>query len=214
MSTDVWWDESQRKWLRWDARRNRWRPLYPWWRQPASWVVIATVAGAAVNQYHAARAWTPLQRAYFLSYAWSAAACSAGWSEGSYSLLHIPGRTGQIASAGDVATTTSPADAEPLRLSEAAVRAGARKLEWSRGRYPHAIVYDFLRLDVYGARTLSQLIVPAAQGALTVPLIACLLALVPRLWHLLRHLHRPRAPAVPAAVPDDSLASPSVEAPA
>ncbi len=181
MTTSVWWDERQRKWLRWDARRNKWRPLYPWWRQPASWVLIAMVAGGAINQYRTVRTWTPLQRAYIASYAWSAVACSAGWSDGAYSLLHVRGRTSKIAGSDDVATPKSIAGAEPLRLSDAALRAGARQLEWSRGRYPHAIVYGFLRSDVYGARTLSQLLVPAAQGALTAPLIACLLALAPRL---------------------------------
>jgi hypothetical protein len=160
------------------------------------------------------RTWTPLQRAYVVSYAWSAMACSAGWSEGSYSLLHVTGRTSHIAASADVAPTTSSADAEPLRLSDAAVRAGARRLEWSRGRYPHAIVYGFLRFDVYGTRSLSQLILPAAQGALAPPLFACLLALAPRLWHVLRRVPRPRARTAPAVAPTDSLASPPAHPPA
>ncbi len=183
MTANAWWDPGQRKWLRWDERRYQWRPLYPWWRQPAWWLVISASAGAVLGQYQAVRTWTPLQRAYVISYAWSAVAPMVGLTEGSYSLLHVRDRAGtHIAIDADVNAALGAADARHLQPSDAAVRAGARRLEWTGGRYPHALVYGFLHDAIYRDSSVARLSVPALVGAQVVLLVALLLSIAPRLW--------------------------------
>jgi hypothetical protein len=92
MIVSVWHDQQRDKWMWWDARRSKWRPLHPWWRQTAWWLAVAIIVGAAVGQYRAVRTWTPLQRTYIVSYGWSATALAMGLREGSYRLLWIRDR--------------------------------------------------------------------------------------------------------------------------
>ncbi len=196
MTANVWWDPGQRKWLRWDERRSRWRPLYPWWRQPAWWLAISVSAGAVVGQYQAVKTWTPPQRAYFVSYTWSAMAPAVGLTEGSYSLLHVRDRTGtHVAVDADVNAALGAADAGHLQPSDAAVRAGARRLEWTGGRYPHALVYEFLRAAIYRDSGVGRLLIPALVGAQVVLLVALLLSIALRLWHWFATRSRPDLPA-------------------
>jgi hypothetical protein len=149
MTPQVWWDTDRRKWMR-DQHRYTWRPLNPWWRQPAWWLAISVSVGAILGQSQAVRRWTPLQRAYLVSYAWSAMAPMVGLTEGSYSLLHVRDRAGtHVALDSDVNAALGAADAGHLQPSDTAVRAGARRLEWTGGRYRHALVYEFLRAAIY-----------------------------------------------------------------
>ncbi len=196
MTANVWWDPGQRKWLRWDERRSKWRPLYPWWRQPAWWLAISVSTGAVLGQYQAVRTWTPLQRAYVVSYAWSAVAPMVGLTEGSYSLLHVRDRAGtHIAVDADVNAAFRAADARDLQPSDAAVRAGARRLEWIGGRFPHALVYGFLRAAIYHDSSVARLLIPSLVGAQLVLLVALLMSIAPRLWQWFANRSRPNLPA-------------------
>jgi len=195
MTPQVWWDTDRRTWMR-DQRRYTWRPLYPWWRQPAWWLAISVSVGAVLGQSQAVRGWTPLQRAYLVSYAWSAMAPMVGLTEGSYSLLHVRDRAGtHVAVDADVNAALGAADAGHLQPSDAAVRAGARRLEWTGGRYPHALVYEFLRAAIYRDSGVGRLLIPALVGAQVVLLVALLLSIAPRLWHWFASRSRPDLPA-------------------
>jgi hypothetical protein len=180
MTARVSWDSDLRQWMR-DQRRYTWRPVNPWWRRPAWWLAISVSGGAVLGQYQAVKTWTPLQRAYGVSYAWSAMAPTLGLTDGSYNLLHIRDRAGtHIAIDADVNAALPADDTGHLQPSDAAVRAGARRLEWTAGSYPHELVYGFLRAAIYRDSNVALLLNPALVGAQVVLLVALLLSLALR----------------------------------
>jgi hypothetical protein len=152
--------------------------MRPWWRadvvpwdhpkpKPFSLTIVlvaALLSGAAIAAYRYAAVWTPLQRRYVFSYAWSGLALTAS---GSYDLLDVVDQKGhRLALDDDLVTVTSATGETSFALSDTAVTAGKARLVWHREQHPHHALHGFLLRWIYDGQTLLDLISPALWAAL------------------------------------------------
>lgn len=140
--------------------------------------MAACLSAAAVQTYHHARTWTPLQRWYLSPYVRSALMAGVSLTgAGPYALLHVVDGSGHRLALDDQIEPASVTADMPFRLTEQARHAGARGLVWHDARYPHAALHAFLRRWIYEDQRLIDLTRPAAWSGLTVFLVGALVAI-------------------------------------
>jgi hypothetical protein len=152
-------------------------------------LAFACLSAGAIAAYRYTRIWTPLQRAYLVSYVWSAVAIS---HSGSYELLVIVDRTERrTALDADVVPLRPTPEGDTFGLSATAVSRGAVRLTWQRSEWDHAALYAFLRQAIYQDQTLLDLARPALWSALGV-LVAALISPVSNTigWRVIRRATR------------------------
>jgi hypothetical protein len=155
------------------AGRGRGRTRH--WAVPP--LLIAIMGGVVVAGYRYASVWTPLQRMYLPSYAWSAVA-SLAFDNGSYRLLYVVNRNGRrFASDDDVRPELTATGEVPFALSEHAVQAGAQRLTWVSGEFSQAGVYAQLRASIFREQSLLDLATPSFWGSLFAVALAVMVTL-------------------------------------
>ena len=127
-------------------------------------LAIALLAGTGIAGYGYGVAWTPLQRAYLVTYVRS----TLVWpTSGLFNLLYVVDARGRrLALDEELVTVTSATGETTFALAEATITAGATGLEWRRERYPHAELHPFLRRWIYRDRTPLNLATPPLWTAL------------------------------------------------
>jgi type IV secretory pathway TraG/TraD family ATPase VirD4 len=136
------------------------------------------LSAAAVQTYHVARTWTPLQRWYLSAYVRSAAMAGVSLTgAGRYVLLHVVDARGhRLALDDEIEAVPATADM-PFRLTDQARQAGARGLIWHDTRARHAALHAFLRRWIYRDQQLADLAAPAAWNGVAVFAVGALLAI-------------------------------------
>ncbi len=131
-------------------------------------VAAALVAGLGVAGYGYVCRWTPLQRAYLVTYVRSAFV----WpSSGLFNVLYVVDARGRrLAVDDELVTVTNAAGETKWALAAATTAAGATGLEWRRARYPNAALYRFLRQWIYGGQTPLALVTPPLWTVLVLAL--------------------------------------------
>jgi len=140
--------------------------------------LLALLSAVAIGYYRYSQAWTPLQRLYLGTYAWTRIAGTVrtgGW----YTLLLVVNQKGpRLARDDEVQPFTEQAGKTIFTLTEAARRTGDLTLEWQRGLYYNAKLHAFLGHWIYRDQTLADLARPPLMAGLGV-LIVTLTAAIP-----------------------------------
>jgi hypothetical protein len=142
-------------------------------------LVLAGVAGAAIGTYQYAARWSPLERWYLSSYLRSAVMARLGvTATGRYRLLQVENGKGSRLALDDEVRPVAAADGEAtFALTEAAVRAGNRRLVWQDLSWRHAQLHAFLGRWIYRDETLADLVRPALWGVVAVCIGGLLIAM-------------------------------------
>jgi type IV secretory pathway TraG/TraD family ATPase VirD4 len=138
---------------------------------------VAALSVMGIGYYHCEWDWTPLERHYLLTYA-GTPIVGALRKNASYTLLMVVMRKGsRLAIDPDVAEVTTAAGENTFALTDAAVKTGAVRLEWQRGRYDNAKLHAFLAHWIYQDQTLTDLARLALTGGLGVLLLGLIVAI-------------------------------------
>jgi type IV secretory pathway TraG/TraD family ATPase VirD4 len=154
-----------------------------WPSGKAVWTIgaffVALAACGAISAYRYARVWTPLERNYLTAYL--ATDAGALRKDGWYTLLMVETRKGQahLAMDAEVVPFTTASGENTFALTDAAVQAGAAKLEWQHGRYDNARLHAIFRHWIYNDQSPTDLARPALWGGLGVFLVG-LIAVIPK----------------------------------
>ena len=139
--------------------------------------LIALLTTVAIGYYRYSRVWTPLQRLYLGTYAWTRIAGTVQ-TGGSYTLLLVMNHGGlRLACDNEVQPFRGQAGNSAFTLTDAARKKGDLTLEWQRGPYYNAKLHAFLGHWIYRDQTLTDLARPpliAGLGVLIVTLSAAL----------------------------------------
>ena len=153
-----------------------------WPHQRPVWTLAlcmaACLSAAAVQTYHYARTWTPLQRWYLSAYLRSGLMAGVSLTgAGRYELLDVVDASGHRLALDDEIESFPARDAIPFRLTHHARQAGARGLAWHGSRYRHAALHAFLRRWIYRDQRVSDLATPAAWSGMAVFAVGALVAI-------------------------------------
>jgi hypothetical protein len=119
----------------------------------------------------------PLERNYLTAYL--ATDAGALRKDSWYTLLMVETRKGpaHLAMDAEVTPAVTPSGEHTFVLTDAAVEAGAVKLEWQRGRYENARLHGIFRHWIYNDQSPTDLAKPALWGGLGVFVLGLIVAI-------------------------------------
>ncbi len=143
-------------------------------------LVMAVVSTGAILFYQYEREWPFAQRLYLPTYLTTAVAGTLR-PMGYYTFPAVVDRKigPRLAMSGEVVPVALPSGKPGLALTEWAVRHGAVRLEWERGKFKNNYLYGMIHHWVFQDQTWWDLVKPACYGGLGVLLLGLCVA-IPR----------------------------------
>jgi len=133
---------------------GEWPSSKPVWSLSA--LVVAVLAVGAIGTYRYARECTPLERHYLPAYVGE----RGGRGVAERWLVHAPGGVTRRGSRLALDEEVVPMTTASREKTEEAVKRGAVRLAWQRGRYENAKLHAYLGHWVYRDQTLTDLARP------------------------------------------------------